>query len=601
MTRFTCDPFLRSKEALMEGSVDSAFDVIVVGSGAGGMVAAVRAHDLGLSVLMAEKAHYYGGTSATSGGGTWIPLNDAVASEDSFDKAMTYLQAATKGQAREELLRVYVEQAQVMTKYVETLGVRSFGVPGYPDYYSELPGAMKARAMLPLDMDGAGLGDEFFRMRDHHPFLLAFDRYALNFEMAATISARLPGWRKAGLKMLAAYWLDIPWRMKTRIDRRLTMGRALVGGLRKAMMQRGIPLMLNTRLVELQRKSSRVTGCVFERNGRKFEVTAAKAVILASGGYEQNQQMRDAYMRVPTIKEASLTPTGGNTGEVIRAGQAVGAALENMENAWWCPSIRMPARAPGNPNSEISWQLFFERGRPGTISVNRLGKRFVNEAVSYDQFGQAMIADQLTTGANVPCWMIFDARYRSKHPAGGLLPSWVMPDKSLPPEWWDNVIFRADSIRGLAAKIGVNESNLSNTVAAMNEYAKTGMDKEFGRGRAPYDQFFGEPGITPNSCLGPLDEAPYYAMLVDLGDLGTKGGLRVDKDAAVLGTDGHPIEGLYAVGNVTGSLFAGTYPGAGATLGPAMTFGYVAANQIALQAAADNPVSLPKAALRVAR
>lgn len=560
----------------------SSYDVIVVGSGAGGMVAALRAHDLGLSVMMAEKSHHYGGTSATSGGGTWIPMNDAIADHDSVEQAMTYLRAACKGEAREETLRVFVENAQVMTKYLEGMGVKSFSVTGYPDYYSELPGAVLSRAMLPYDVDGAVLGEEFFRLKEHHPFLLAFNRYAMNFVMAGTISARLPGWRRVAFNMLKDYWIDIPWRLKTRRDRRLTMGRALVGGLRKAMLDRNIPLFLNTRLVRLEKSEGRVVAAVFERNGQEVKVEARKAVLLASGGFEQSQEMRERYLPSPTAAANSLTPVGDNQGDGIRAGREMGAAIENMEHAWWSPTMHMPARE--TPNVDISYQLFFERGRPGTISVNRLGKRFVDEGVSYDQFGQAMIADQKKTGANMPCWMIFDATYRSKHPAGGLMPAWVMPDSSLPKEWWDSIIYRASSVRELARKISVDEDTLSETIGNMNRYAVTGVDEEFGRGTTTYDKFFGEPGVAPNACLGPLDRAPFYAVRVELGDLGTKGGLKVDADACVLGEDNRPIPGLYAVGNVTGSVFAGSYPGAGGTLGPAMTFAYLAANHIARRA-----------------
>jgi 3-oxosteroid 1-dehydrogenase len=562
-----------------ETEIEASYDIVIIGSGAGGMAAALRAHDLGLSSVVLEKAHHYGGTSATSGGGIWIPLNDAIVADDSVEKALDYLIAATKGKVRTELLRTYVENAHVMTKYFEQLGVRFFAVPGYPDYHSELRGAVLSRAMLPYDIDGALLKDEFFRLRDHHPFLLAYNRYAMNFATSAKLSAKLPGWRWAGFKMLFDYWVDLRWRLKTRRDRRLTMGRALVGGLRKAMLDRDIPLFLNYRLVGLEKQSDRIAGAIFEHNGQNVLVWARKAVVLAAGGYEQNQAMRDAFMTVPTKVEASLTPAGGNVGDAIRIGRDAGAALENMENAWWCPSVRMPSLE--TPNTDISYQLFFERGRPGTISVNQLGKRFVDEAVSYDQFGQAMIADQKASGANNPCWMIFDARYRSKFAAGGLLPSWVTPDRSLPREWWDSIVYRGNSIEELARKISVDPSNLNRTVETMNRYAKIGVDEEFGRGNSTYDRFFGEMGIAPNPCLGPIDRPPFYAIRVELGDLGTKGGLRVDENAAVMGIDGRPILGLYAIGNTTGSLFGDCYPGAGATLGPAMTFGFVAANHIA--------------------
>jgi 3-oxosteroid 1-dehydrogenase len=568
---------------MAENRVADAYDVVVVGSGAGGMVTAIRARDRGMSVALMEKFHHYGGTSATSGGGRWIPINEAIASEDSIEKAVTYLVAATGGKAREHLLRTYVENAPTMTKYVESVGATSFAVPGYPDYYPELPGAVASRAMLPQDFDGALLGDEFFRMRDHHPFLLAFNRYAMNVEMSAKLSAKLPGWRRTAAKMLWDYWSDIAWRRQTRRDRRLTMGRALVGSLRKAMMDRNIPLFLNMELVGLRKTGNRLTEASFLNHGRSVNVVARRGVVLAAGGYEQNQEMRDRYMEVATRTEASLTPAGANQGDAIRIGQSIGAAVENMQNAWWCPSIRLPSW--DTPNTEISYPLFFERGRPGTISVNRLGRRFVNEAASYYHFGKAMIEDQKATGANNPCWMIMDGRFRSKHSAGGLLPSWVMPDKRVPQGWWDNIIYRANSITALADKVGVDATMLGQTVEAMNRSAKTGVDDEFHRGESSYDKFFGEMGITPNPCLGALDQAPFYAMRMELGDVGTKGGLRVDHNACVLDEADHPIPGLFAIGDTTGSPFADCYPGAGATLGPAMTFGYLAADCIARRAA----------------
>jgi 3-oxosteroid 1-dehydrogenase len=201
--------------------------------------------------------------------------------------------------------------------------------------------------------------------------------------------------------------------------------------------------------------------------------------------------------------------------------------------------------------------------------------------MSYNDFGKAMIAENAKSGAAVPCWMIFDAKVRWAYPVGGIMPSFIMPDWRLPPNWIDNVLYRADTVRELAVKIDIDPDVLADTVGRMNVYAKTGVDSEFGRGSTAYDHFFGDPRSKPNPNLAPIIKKPFYAVRVDLGDIGTKGGPKVDQNANVLSTDGTPIRGLYAVGNVSGAVTAASYPGAGGTLGPAMTFGYIAANHIA--------------------
>jgi 3-oxosteroid 1-dehydrogenase len=246
--------------------------------------------------------------------------------------------------------------------------------------------------------------------------------------------------------------------------------------------------------------------------------------------------------------------------------------------------MQLPARDV--PNVDVAHQMFFDHRHPHSVCVNRLGFRFVNESCSYDRFGIAMIEDHRKTGANVPCWMIFDATYRAKYTCGGIMPASFMPDRKIPPDWWDNYVYRADTIGELAAKIGIDGTRLCGVIAEMNGYAATGVDLEFGRGRDTYDRYFGDSRVSPNPCMGPIDKPPYYAVRIDLGDLGTKGGVKADEHARVLDRQGHPIPGLYAAGNSSGSAFGNCYPGAGGTLGPALTFAYIAANDIATRAAA---------------
>lgn len=551
------------------------YDVIIVGSGAGGMVAALRCHDLGLKVLMIEKHYHYGGTSASSGGGVWIPLNKGISGQDTTEKALSYLQSITDGKANNAALANYVEYAHVMTQYIGTVGVNLVSVPGYADYYSEQPNNVSGRSTMPTDMDGKLLGDEFFLMRDAYPTFNAFGRYALNMTTSTAFILRARGWFWQGLKMVTRYWLDIPWRLKTSKDSKLTMGRALVGGLRKAMIDRGIPLLLNTKLLSIDRKNNVLNGVNVEHNSSTRYIKT-KAVILATGGFDQNQQMRDQYHPVKTWVVDSAAPDHGNHGDGIRIGQEIGASIDNMEHAWWCPTVRLP----GPNNTTQSGQLFFDRGRPGVICINSKGKRFCNEAISYDRFGFEMIREYKEAGANTPLWMIFDARYRNNRPASNIMPAWVVPDHKLPLDMWDNILYRANTVEELAKKIGVDPQNLKSTIETVNTYAKTGKDLDFGRGDTDYDRLFGDPNVTPNPNLALLDTAPYYAIKIELGDLGTKGGLKVDEFARVLDLQDKPIVGLYATGNTTGSIFRDIYPGAGGTLGPAMTFAYVAAEHI---------------------
>jgi 3-oxosteroid 1-dehydrogenase len=560
------------------------YDVVVVGSGAGGMLAAIRAHDLGLRSVVIEKSDRFGGTSAVSGGAIWIPNNDDFHGEDSPEKALEYLIACTENTVPQEKLSRYVEVSPELPRYLKKLGVEYYAHPvmSYPDYYPWNSGSQpRGRTMFVKPVDGTGLGEEFYRIRESYPEFKLFGKITMDLDEGAQIAGKYPGWIKTLAGILWRYYTDFGWRKKTHRDRKLGLGNALTGGLRKAMIDRGIPLRLKTRLTSIVREADgRVTGIVAEHNGAEIHITAQKGVIMASGGFEQSKELRDTYFEQKTDPRWSATPRDNNTGDALLAAIDIGADTAFMKEAWWAPTISMPSKEA--PNTVRNIALFFERGYPHIVAVNRLGKRFTNEIVSYHQFGQAMMRDNAATGANLPCWLIFDAEFRANYPLGGLLPGSVQPDSRLPADWFDNFLYKADTIEELAGKMEVPRDTLVSTISRFNGFAEKGIDEDFGKGDTVYNKFFGDPRHpSPNKVLGAVAKAPFYAVRCDMGDIGSKGGPKTDENANVLDKSGKPIPGLYAVGNAAGSVMGAAYPGAGATLGAAMTFAYVASTKIA--------------------
>lgn len=570
------------------------YDVIVVGSGAAGATAALRAADMGLSVLIIEKAHKYGGTSATSGGVAWLPNHQLVPSDDSRESVMEYLNHLIRSEIQRDRLDAYVDTAPEMAHYLVGMGVPLMP-SAWPDYFADAPSARGDRSIICDTFDGRELGEHFLHMREQYNRFKVLGRYAMDVAEFFSLSTRAPGWVKTFMKMAWRYWSDFSTRMLGPRDRRFTMGGALMGHLFKQVFDRGVEVRLETRLDEITLQDGKVTGVVVSRFGRRYEIKANYGVILGAGGFEWNQELRDRYLKVPGLTRHSSSPEDANRGETLVAGLKIGADTEHTEACWWIPTMHMPM--PKASNFEEIHQAAFDVGRPHSVCVNRNGDRFVDEACSYDEFGEAMVKDQLATGANAPCWLVFDATFREKFSAGGYMPTIISPDCMIGKDQWDHYIFKADSISALAAKIDLPADKLQTVVNNMNDYARTGTDPEFGRGSNDYDRMFGDANVAPNPCLGPIAKAPFYAVPINLGDLGTKGGLKADTKGRVVDVSGQPIPGLYAAGNNAGSPFGNLYPGAGGTIGPAMVFGYIAANDIAeLAGKVDSKAAKPAAA-----
>jgi 3-oxosteroid 1-dehydrogenase len=560
------------------------WDVIVVGSGAGALTSALRASDLGLSVLVVEKSGKFGGTSAVSGGGIWIPMNPQIAGlggEDNFADAWTYVTTATRGMVPEARLRAYLDSGPEMLGWLaERTQLTFHALPKYPDYYPGLPGSRPGyRTMEPSFFDGHRLGAHFAELRPAAIGTLLLGRVSMGQAEAAVLFGRGPGWMALTARLLLRYWTDLAARLKGRRDRRLALGQALMGALRASLADRDIPLWLDTPFTGLAIEGGRVTGIDVLRDGRPERLTARRGVILAAGGFERNQAMRERYLPKPTQAAWTAAPPT-NTGDAIAAGIAAGAATDFMDRAWWTPVVPMPGQ-------DSAWAVMVERCAPGCAIVNAQGRRFANEAMPYLEFGEAQYADEAAGHGAVPAWMVFDARYRWKYAAGPLLPAQIAPDRGLPRDWEGDIYHKADSLAALAAKIGVDAAGLEATAERMNGYAATGKDLEFDKGGNVYDRYYGDPGNTPNPCLGPIVKPPFYALKLVPGDIGTKGGLKADEFARVLSTEGAPIPGLYAIGNTSAALMGPAYPGPGSTLGPAMVMGYVAAGHIAGRASGE--------------
>jgi 3-oxosteroid 1-dehydrogenase len=548
-------------------SEDPEFDVVVAGSGAAGMTAALTAARLGLSVVVIEKTSNFGGSTARSGGGVWVPGNSVLRRagvRDTPELASTYLAHVAGDGVSPERQRALLEHGPAMLDLITSATPVTFAwVPGYADYYPEAPGGLTCgRTIEPVPLDGRVLGAELARLNP--PYLPAPDGLA--------ITAADYRWLSLGTRHPRAVWTTakVAGRMaKTKALRQRTMslGQALSAGLRAGLASAGVPVWLDTPLTGLRTSEGRVTGVRVTRNGQPGVILARRGVLIATGGFERNAAMRAAYQRQP-IGTDWTTGSPGNTGDGIVAGEEAGAALDLMDDAWWGPSIPLT----GGPFFCLS-----ERSLPGCILVNAGGQRFVNEAAPYVDAVHAMYDKHTDDKPHIPAWLITDQRYRNNYVFAGL-----PPRKPLPRRWYRaGAVFQAATLADLAGQVGISAEGLAETVQRFNGFASSGKDEDFGRGDSAYDRYYGDPRCRPNPNLAPLAQPPYYAIKIVPGDLGTKGGLRTDERARVLRHDGGVIPGLYAAGNASAAVMGRSYAGAGATIGPAMTFGYIAALDMA--------------------
>ena len=558
---------------------EETYDVVVVGTGAGGLFAALRAACLGKSVLVLEKGAQFGGTSAKSGASLWIPNNDLMASvgtTDSREEAFEYLRTLIDDQISDKQLYTYIDNAPQMLRFLaEASPVQFIAVEGYADYYPDLPGWKSGgRALDALPIDGRPMGKSLYDMVETPRQSKAMGMVAMSIVEGSAILATVPGWKKILARIFLKYFLDIPGRLRGARDRRLTQGNALIGGLWMALRERGVPLWLNAPVKELIREGDRVTGLMVERDGQQaVRVLARSGVVIAAGGFEANQAMREQYLPQPTSAQWSAG-NPHNTGDLIRQAMDLGAAVKLMDEAWWAPVFKVDG-------FEQNFVLFSEKSKPGLILVDQAGKRFMNEAITYNSYGEKFYGARSQGHDCIPAFAIFDSRYRKNYMFGPLL------QRSYTPDWVHRRLFqrglmvKADTLRELALKLDIDPAGLEASAARMKGYAQQGSDEEFHRGDNDHDRYYGDPSVTPNPCLAAIDEPPFYGARIYPGDIGTKGGLVTNTNAQVLDQAGNVIRGLYAIGNSSASIMGTKYPGAGCTLGPAMTFAYLAVNHIA--------------------
>ncbi|MNR91363.1 3-oxosteroid 1-dehydrogenase [compost metagenome] len=552
------------------GTGVSETQVLIVGSGAGGLVAALRAAESGASVLVIEKSDEIGGTSATSGGGIWIPCSRLASTienhTDDEDEAFGYVRALAESWSPDDNIRSFLRHAPRMLDWLtDRTAVRYASLP-YPDYHPELKGGKTGwRTHLPEPIDARALKKDMRRLRRASPAASLGGVVNWTFTETYALLYRPRGWMRTLARMASRYAFDLPYRLTTSRDRYLTLGTALTGGLLMAAEAAGVRIQLGTALSSLIVEDGQVTGARVRRDGR-VETIAARRVILAAGGYERNAGLRARHLPVipdPTHSGSQIN----NTGDAILAAEAAGAALKGLGAAWWAPVFRVP----GESRARL---CTIERALPGCIMVDQSGRRFMNEATSYHLAGQAMAAHAEKTGAP-SFWMIFDSRYRRLYPMGPLLP--LIPDR-LHRTAVRRMVRKAADPASLAKMIGADPQTLKATLERFNPFAQEGRDPDFARGESAYDRMYGDQRIAPNPTLAPIDRPPFYAVPIYPGDIGTCGGIATDPVGRALTPEGEVINGLYAVGNCAASVMGGAYPGAGSTLGPAMTFAYTAAS-----------------------
>ncbi len=536
---------------------DLETDVLVVGSGAAGLSAAITAKEAGLATLVVESTDRWGGTTAMSGGGLWMPTNPFVP-EDSVEKALLYMDTVIGdvGPASSpERRRAFVTAVPRVFELFARLGLKWTPSKDYPDYYPDQPGGMVGRAIEVEPFDVELLGEWFEKSR-----VIAEDLPAIPIKTDDVwLVSRAWSTRGGFVRTVRVVFRALRGLLTGK--RLYGLGPALASSLMLIVRKQGTEVLLDTPLRELIVEDGAVVGAIV---GDGKRVRAKRGVVLAAGGFAQNRAWRERYHGIPGFSSASP----GDQGSGIAAAESVGAQLALMDDAWWGSSLRMPT-------GKYAF-LVWERSFPFSIVVDGKGDRFTNESASYIDFGHAIL-ERREVAPTIPCWLILDRRHRRRYLFSALLDD----EKGLKDA---GAVVVADSLDELAARLEMDPARLRATVERFNGFAKTGVDLDFDRGRTLYDRYYGDPTNEPNPNLGPIEKGPFTAVQIHVGDLGTKGGLLTDADARVLDTSGRAIPGLYAAGNTTASVMGRTYPGPGATIAPAMVFGYLAAQHAASRA-----------------
>lgn len=524
-------------------------DVVVIGSGAAGLLAAIVAADRGASVLLFERSSLFGGTTGFSGGKIWIPNSRhqrQAGLDDSPADARRYLERAV-GIGHPHMIEAYLEHAPPMVEYVEEhTSLRFYCCRNYPDYHPDWPGARPGgRPLDAVPFDASVLGDLADTIR-RSPSFLPFTQ------------EEWESWRT----VTNFDWSLIAARIESRT---YTMGAAIVAGLLHACVERGVELHAETRVVRLQQDADqRICGVIVtDAEGNERATSTRWGVVIASGGFEWSDSLRQLHLRAPV--DAAASPPG-NEGDGLVMGAEIGAQLGNLSEAWWMPLVQVPGEEVDG--RQLSRALITERGLPGSIIVNRAGRRFADEAQNYNDLSRYMHRQDASTyeHPNLPAWLIFDTAFRERYALTTIMPGQPVPD-------W---VASGATLGELGEQIGVDAAGLEATVQRFNGFARSGRDEDFRRGESVYDRYYGDASVVPNPNLAPIAKAPFHAIRVLPGTIGTKGGLVTDAAARVLSVRGAPIPGLFASGNVASFWLGGGYPGAGASLGPAMTFAYLA-------------------------
>jgi succinate dehydrogenase/fumarate reductase flavoprotein subunit len=544
------------------------YDVVVAGAGAAGMAAALYAAIGGQKALLIEHTGFLGGTTAFSAGSVWAPnTHHAAASVDSLEKAALFLDNVVGNYARPALRRAFLDSApDAIAALEDNTDVKFRAYPTHPDYVQEVEGAtLQGRALEALPFDGRLLGKTFALLRPPIPEFtilggMMVSRVDIDHLLKLTKS---PGSFIHAVKLLARHAID---RLRHPRGTRLVMGNALVGRFVKSLLDRNVDIVMQTSVTALQSNNGEVKGVTLKCGDVIRHVGAAKAVVLAGGGFIHHAARRNAMLTKPVPEFSPSAP--GITGELQDLALALGARFGegNLDNTFWAP---VSLRKRADSTMAVFPHFVFDRSKPGTVCVNANGKRFVNESTSYHLFARAMF-DAHKSSPSIPAFLIADAVALRRYGLGMVRPGGY----GLKPFHADGYLVKGATLRELAGKLGINAGNLERTVTAMNGYAASGVDPEFARGSTAYHRNAGDPAITPNPNLGPIATAPFYAIRLVPGDIGAASGLITSEDAQVLGYNDVPIARLYACGADLQSVMGGTYPGPGITLGPAMTFAY---------------------------